>query len=46
MERTMDFFFFFFRKYTGSFNFFFCIILILFNLTWHPKTQVPRRMVP
>jgi hypothetical protein len=40
-----DGFFFFFRKYTGSFNFFY-IILILFNLMWNPKTQVPHHMAP
>jgi hypothetical protein len=41
MERKMDFFI-FFRKYTGFFIFFY-IILILFNLMWLPKTQVPHQ---
>jgi hypothetical protein len=52
MERTR---WIFFREYAGIFEVFFFkkkkfvffnIILILFNLMWHSKTQVPRHVAP
>jgi hypothetical protein len=48
-ERTRWIFFGGGGEYVGIFEVFFhffYIILILFNLMWHPKTQVLRHMVP